>query len=70
MTMRTIRVRVHQGCFEPIDKLDLPEGSEVSVNYEEPGRPETVRPKAPLLRPRHLGVKGPITREEIYEDVG
>jgi predicted DNA-binding antitoxin AbrB/MazE fold protein len=44
MSMKTIRVRVHAGHLEPLEKLVLPEGTEVSVQFETPtaGSPAAV----------------------------
>jgi hypothetical protein len=38
MAMRTIRVRVHAGRLEPVERLPLPEGAELAVHFEEPHR--------------------------------
>ena len=71
MAMKTIRVRVHAGHLEPLDELQLAEGSELSVIVQLPEA--TAEPRAARsarFKSRHLGIKGPITRKEIYEDVG
>jgi hypothetical protein len=38
MAMRTVRVRVHAGHLEPLERLALPEGAEIAVQFEEPYR--------------------------------
>jgi hypothetical protein len=38
MAMRTVRVRVHAGHLEPVERLSLPEGAELAVHFEEPQR--------------------------------
>ena len=38
MAMRTVRVRVHGGHLEPVERLPLPEGAELAVHFEEPHR--------------------------------
>jgi hypothetical protein len=38
MVMRTIRVRVHAGHLEPVERLPLSEGTELAVHFEEPPR--------------------------------
>jgi hypothetical protein len=38
MAMRTVRVRVHAGHLEPLERLPLPEGAEVAMHFEEPPR--------------------------------
>jgi len=45
MAMRTVRVRVHAGHLEPVERLSLPEGAELAVHFEEPhrrGSPPTI----------------------------
>ena len=70
MTMRAIRMRVRGGHLEPIDELSLPEGSEITAMVPVPDRPEG-EPKPMFVLPKwDLGVKEPLTRREIYEDVG
>jgi hypothetical protein len=70
MTMKAIRMRVRAGNLEPLDALPLAEGTEVTAMVPVPdgtdteGRPKLVLPKW------DLGVKEPLTREEVYEDAG
>lgn len=33
--MRTVRVRVHGGHLEPLERLPLPEGAELAMHFEE-----------------------------------
>jgi hypothetical protein len=70
MTMKAIRMRVRAGHLEPLEELALPEGSEVTAMVPMPeGVDAEAKPK--LVLPKwDLGVKEPLTREEIYEDVG
>jgi predicted DNA-binding antitoxin AbrB/MazE fold protein len=70
MAARSILVRVHAGNLEPLEQVRLEEGSELRVILELPEVKEP-RPCSPAkLRSRHLGIKAPVTRDEIYEDVG
>lgn len=69
MTMRMIKMRVRAGHLEPLEDLELPEGSEVTAMVSMPDREEGQKPR--LVVPKwNLGVKEPFTRREIYEDVG
>ena len=70
MPARSVLVRVRAGQLEPLEELHLEEGSEIRIILEIPeaSRPGAKRPVK--FRSWHLGVKGPITRKEIYEDVG
>ncbi len=69
MIMRAIRMRVRAGHLEPLEDLPLPEGSEVTAMVPVPDQAEGQKPK--LVIPKwNLGVKEPLTREQIYEDVG
>ena len=71
MAMKTVRVRVHNGHLELLDELPLVEGSEISVIVQLPEAANEARAVRPArFKSRHLGIKGPITRKEIYEDVG
>ncbi len=38
MTMRTVRVRVHAGHLQSVERVSLPEGTEFPVHFEEPHR--------------------------------
>jgi hypothetical protein len=68
--MRAIRMRVRAGHLEPLEELPLPEGSEVTAMVPVSDWPQgEARPK--LVIPNwNLGVREPLTRGEIYEDVG
>jgi hypothetical protein len=68
MAMKTVRFRVHGGRLEPLEPLALVEGAELDVNVPVPDAVSAKSP--PALRTRYLGVREPLTREEIYEDVG
>ena len=69
MTMRAIRMRVRGGHLEPLEALPLAEGAEVTAMVPIPDRPEGPT-KFPITFPKwNLGVKEPLTRREIYEDV-
>jgi len=65
---RHLLARVQGGNLAPTEPMTLPEGMIVELWLETPEPPET-RPRA-VFRPRSIGVKEPLTREEIYEDVG
>jgi predicted DNA-binding antitoxin AbrB/MazE fold protein len=65
--MKTVRFIVRDGRLEPLEPVALVEGSEVLATVEVA---ETAAKKAKLELPVwNLGVMGPLTREEIYEDV-
>lgn len=67
MTMRVVRFVMHGGHLEPLEPLQLAEGTEIKATMEFP----EAAPQPPrALRTRHLGVIEPLTREKIYEDVG
>ncbi|MCC6523788.1 MAG: hypothetical protein IT373_14115 [Polyangiaceae bacterium] len=74
MTMREIRFRVREGRLQSVEAVELIEGTEVfgMVNVADvvpATRPPTgAKPKV-VLPNWDLGVKEPLTREEIYEDV-
>jgi hypothetical protein len=70
MAMKTVRFRVHAGRLEPLEPLALVEGAELDVNV--PVREAAATPpQTPVkFRAWNMGVKEPLTREEIYEDVG
>jgi len=38
VALRTVRVRVHAGHLEPLERLPLPEGAELAMHFEEPHR--------------------------------
>jgi hypothetical protein len=65
---RHLRAKVHAGRIELLEPCDLPEGSEVDLMVEVPEPPK----KLPTLAfgEWDLGVRQPLTREDIYEDVG
>ena len=65
---RHLRAKVQAGRIELLEPVELPEGSEVDVTVEVPEAPK----KLPTLtfRTWDLGVKQPLAREDIYEDVG
>lgn len=70
MTMRAIRMLVRAGRLEPLEDLPLVEGSEVTAMVPVPDQAEQqVKPRLELPK-WNLGVKEPLTRREIYEDVG
>lgn len=65
MTTQTIRARVHDGRFEPLEKISLPEGAEVTVTVDLPDVP----PKQPVtFGTGKLGAPVPLTRAMIYDD--
>jgi len=70
MTTKAVKVRVRAGHLEPLEKLELPEGAELTVTVEVPEESRVGARRPAALRTWDLGIKGPLTREEIYEDVG
>ena len=69
MAPRTIRARVHAGHLEPIEKLALLEGSEVTVTLDMPEEPPPTQQPV-QFRSWNLGVRQPLTREDIHDDAG
>ncbi len=71
MPTRTVRARVHAGHFEPLEELALAEGAEVTLTFDMPGTAgdSAVAPRA-KLGSYPLGAPFPLTRAEIYDDVG
>ena len=65
---RHLRARVHAGQLEPTEPVALPEGTVVELTLEVPEELQA-RPRV-TFRARKLGVRQPLTREAIYEDVG
>ncbi len=65
---RHLRARVQGGNLAPTEPVALPEGMIVELTLETPEPPET-RSRI-TFRPRDLGVRQPLTREAIYDDVG
>lgn len=62
---RTIRVRVKNGCLVPLEKLDLPEGKEVSlVIHKFPYEPDRE-----AFRRAAGGWKGSIDAEKLIRDI-
>jgi hypothetical protein len=65
---RHLRARVRAGHLEPAEPVSLPEGTVVELTLEIPEPPKARPPVS--FRVRKLGVRQPLTREAIYEDVG
>ena len=70
MPKSTVRaVRHPDGHLELLEPIDLPLGAVVPITVELPD-PPTDKHKPELPPVRNLGrMKGPLTREEIYDDV-
>lgn len=67
MPARSVRARVHAGNFEPLERLDLPEGSEVTLTVDVPAALR--QPAAQIVFAEYdVGVKTPFTRDEIYDE--
>ncbi len=67
-TTRTIRIRVRGGYLEPLDELQLPDGSETTATVVVPDdvRQRTARR---VLRTWNLGLGArQLTREDSYAD--
>ena len=70
MPQRRVRARFRHGNFEPVEPITLPEDSEVDLTVDMPeGKGPQGHPDVELAS-WDLGIKGPITRCEIYDDVG
>ncbi len=67
----TIRARVRRGMLELLEKINLPEGTEVSVTIlEKPERPDTEkRGMLEALRATAGGWKGLIDAEELKRNI-
>lgn len=74
MSVRTIRARVHAGRFEPLEQTSIPpEGTELSLRYDEPEDETT--PTEPVvvgaaltLGSYPLGAPARLTRADFYDD--
>jgi hypothetical protein len=56
--------------LEPLEALPLAEGTEITAMLPVPERPEQATHPAVAFPKWDLGVKEPLTRRAIYEDVG
>lgn len=63
--MSTIRARVHEGRLEPLEKLDLPEGKEVTITILE--APPARDPEA--FRRSFGGWKGRLDAEALIQSI-
>jgi hypothetical protein len=70
MAMKAIRMRVRDGHLEPLEALQLAEGTEITAMVPVPERPEDAAKPRISFPKWDLGVKEPLTRRAIYEDVG
>jgi predicted DNA-binding antitoxin AbrB/MazE fold protein len=68
MPTRTIRAVFRKGRFEPLEPIDLPDGTEVSIEiHDAEGSPESTGKRT--LRTYNLGLKErEVTREDAYDD--
>ncbi len=63
-----IRARVHKGNLEPLDKVHLPEGEEVTVTLDLPESPVAKRgTTVRVLKGAVLHAPFPLTRRDIYD---
>ena len=72
MAMKVVRFRVREGHLEPLEPVALVEGSETEASVQVAEAASTA-PKPKLVFPFRswdMGVREPLTRAEIYEDVG
>ena len=69
MARRNVLARVHAGRVEPLERLPFPEGAEVTVTGEVPDSRATQAPPASDWPVRRLGIKEPVTRGDIYDDL-
>ncbi len=69
MAAMRIRARVRDGHLESVEKIDLPEGEEVTLTLDLPvTRRAAVPPQATVFQGSHLRGPFPLTREQIYGD--
>jgi hypothetical protein len=67
-TTRTIRIRVRGGYLEPLDELQLPDGSETTATVLVPDEQHPRGPRQ-VLRTWNLGLGArQLTREDYYAD--
>lgn len=70
MPKQSVRAMVRAGRFEPLESVPFLEGAEVMVTGEVPDdhtAKMTPRTDWPV---RKLGIKEPVRRTDIYEDIG
>ena len=68
MATKHIRLRVRDGRIEPVEAVRLVEGTELDAIMVEPeGKP--AKPPVLELDTWDLGIMGPLSRADIYEDV-
>ena len=67
MAMKAVRVRVHDGNLEPLEKLPLAEGVVVTVVIPLPDAASAPRNRVEL-ETWDLGPMGPLTRDDVYEE--
>lgn len=67
-TTRTIRIRMRGGYLEPLDELQLPDGSETTATVVVPDEPQPAQARR-VLRTWNLGLGArQLTREDSYGD--
>lgn len=66
MATHTIRARVHAGHLEPLEKVTLTEGSEVTVTIDIPDA--TKAKQRVVFGSWDMGAPVPLTRGMIYDE--
>ena len=70
MARHNVRACVRAGRVEPLERLPFAEGAEVMVTGEVPDVREIKGPLPGDWPVRRLGIKEPVTRSDIYDDLG
>lgn len=68
MPSRTVIAVPRNGRLELLERIELPEGQPIQVTLEFPVASNDQEQK-PALAIWDLGIKGPLTREQIYDDL-
>lgn len=66
--IRKIKARFSHGVFTPLEKVEFPENEEVEITIEEKTNVKKAKEKDEIdFATWPLGVKGKLTRREIYD---
>jgi predicted DNA-binding antitoxin AbrB/MazE fold protein len=66
--LRKIKARFSHGVFTPLEKVEFPENEELEITIEEKANVKKAKEKDEIdFATWPLGVKGKLTRGEIYD---
>lgn len=66
--VKKIKARFSRGVFTPIEKVEFPENEELEITIEEKANMNNEKKKEEIdFATWQLGVKGKLTRREIYD---